>query len=219
MVEAAQEETKEIQPAASEVKVETDAEIEAMFPDCSPEERYLKMPSEHNPITQAEWREINRHLRKQYKEKPKVVEENKEPEKPFNNQNREYTLKNCDETPFAEVEKCLTWGPVTDVKPVDLRFDEEIEKEVSKLFTDKTSPQYKEELKKQKRARDEFENAEVRKKTSKELREINREVTVHMDRWANMLEFERRLWLEVSNTNEHNRRDGLINVNKQLQGD
>ena len=55
---------------------------------------------------------------------------------------------------------------------------------------------------------------EVKKKTSKELREINREVTNHMDRWANMLEFERRLWLEVSNTNEHNRRDGLINVNK-----
>ena len=56
--------------------------------------------------------------------------------------------------------------------------------------------------------------AEVNKKTRKELREINREVTLHMDRWANMLEFERRLWLEVSNTNEHNRRDGLINVNK-----
>ena len=61
--------------------------------------------------------------------------------------------------------------------------------------------------------------AEVNKKTRKELREINREVTLHMDRWANMLEFERRLWLEVSNTNEHNRREGLINVNKQLQGE
>ena len=55
---------------------------------------------------------------------------------------------------------------------------------------------------------------EVYKKTPKELREINREVILHMDRWNGMLEFERRLWLEVSNTNEHNRREGLINVNK-----
>ena len=175
------------------------------------------MASEHNPITQAEWREINRHLREVYKEKPKEnVEENKQL---FNNQTREYNLKNTEETPFAEIEKCLTWGPVTDVKPIDTRTDDEIEKEVARLFKDKGSAQYKEELKKQKRAREEFEMAEVNKKTRKELREINREVTLHMDRWANMLEFERRLWLEVSNTNEHNRREGLINVNKQLQGE
>ena len=64
------------------------------------------------------------------------MEENKAP---FNNQDREYKLKNCEETPFAEIEACLTWGPVTDVKPVDLRFDEDIEKEVSKLFPDKAS--------------------------------------------------------------------------------
>lgn len=146
MVESKQEETKEIQPSDVEVKIETDAEIEALYPDVTPEERYLKFPSEHNPITQAEWREINRHLREQHKKKPKVVEE--ENKAPFNNQDREYKLKNCEETPFAEIEKCLTWGPVTDVKPVDFRTDEEIKKEVSKLFPDNTSAQYKEELKK-----------------------------------------------------------------------
>ena len=65
-------------------------------------------------------------------------------------------------------------------------------------------------------ARDNFENIEVAKKTKKELREINREVTIHMDRWESMMEFERRLWLEVSNTNEHNRIAGLVNVNRQM---
>ena len=63
-------------------------------------------------------------------------------------------------------------------------------------------------------ARDNFENIEVEKKTKKELREINREVTIHMDRWESMMEFERRLWLEVSNTNEHNRIAGLVNINR-----
>lgn len=37
-----------------------------------------------------------------------------------------------------------------------------------------------------------------------------------MDRWESMMEFERRLWLEVSNTNEHNRIAGLVNVNRQM---
>ena len=51
------------------MKVSIDAEAEAKYPDVTPEERYLKKASEHNPITQAEWREINRHLREVYKEK------------------------------------------------------------------------------------------------------------------------------------------------------
>ena len=42
---------------------------------------------------------------------------------------------------------CLTWGPVCDVKPRDLRFDEDIEKEVAKQFPDKTSNEYIEKVK------------------------------------------------------------------------
>ena len=109
---------------------------------------------------------------------------------------------------------CLTWGPVCDVKPRDLRFDEDIEKEVAKQFPDKNSNEYIEKVKAEIEQRDEAENVEVAKKTKKELREINREVTIHMDRWESMLEFERRLWLEVSNTNEHNRIAGLVNINR-----
>ena len=86
-----------------------------MFPDVSPEERYLKFSSEHNPITPEEQRAINIEHRRLYKEKPKEPKE--ETKLPFNNQDRTYSLKNCEETPFAEVEKTLTWGPVTDVKP------------------------------------------------------------------------------------------------------
>lgn len=111
---------------------------------------------------------------------------------------------------------CLTWGPVCDVKPRDLRFDEDIEKEVAKQFTDKTSNDFIEKVKAEIEQRDAAEQVEVDKKTKKELREINREVTIHMDRWESMLEFERRLWLEVSNTNEHNRIAGLVNINRQM---
>ena len=54
------------------------------------------------------------------------------------------------------------------------------------------------------------------KKTDEELRAINSEVRLHLDRWHGMLEFEKRLWLEVSNENEHNRIKNLINVNSEL---
>ena len=217
MVEAS-EQTKQIDTEnAEESKEEVKLTPDKMFKDYKAEDIYIKMPSEHNPITPEEQWAINKKLREIEQDKRDKGEGQELQNKNFNNQDRMHTfVKNGSQggNPYSEIEKKLCWGPVTDVKPLDLRFDDEIRNEVKGVHKDEKSIEFRDAFNAQLKARDELEKEEVRKKSEAELRAINREVRLHMDRWQGMLEFERRVWLDVSNENEHNRIAGLINVNK-----
>ena len=222
MVEASGE-TKEIFSENIEESKEESRllEPEEMYKWYYAEDLYIKMPSEHNPITPEEQMAINKRLIEEEREK-RAKGESKEQQKHkiFNNQDRMHRfVKNTNiegGNPYSEIEKKLCWGPVTDVKPEDFRFDDDIKAEIKATHKDEKSIEFREAYKDQIRHRNEKEKLEIDKKTPAELREINREVRLHMDRWQGMLEFERRVWLEVSNENEHNRIAGLINVNMEL---
>ena len=222
MVEAS-EQTKKIDTEnAEESKEEVKLTPDKMFKDYKAEDIYIKMPSEHNPITPEEQWAINKKLREIEQDKRDKGEGQELQNKNFNNQDRMHTfVKNGSQggNPYSEIEKKLCWGPVTDVKPLDLRFDDEIRNEVKGVHKDEKSIEFRDAFNAQLKARDEQEKEEVRKKSEAELRAINREVRLHMDRWQGMLEFERRVWLDVSNENEHNRIAGLINVNKGSKQD
>ena len=119
MVEAS-EHTKKIDPEnALESKEEVKLTPDKMFKDYKAEDIYIKMPSEHNPITPEEQWAINKKLRELEQAKRDKGEGKDLQNKNFNSQDRmhRFVKNDPDGNPYSEIEKKLCWGPVTDVKP------------------------------------------------------------------------------------------------------